>query len=157
MKEKNNTPLTDAEKRTYRLVLLRRTFAYLGTGLVLSALAGGLYGDRMHFVWALCAAGALLIALGWWEYLRVTDTFHFLTKRKKKAETKVPYALRKEKERRIHKPAFLQRAEDFEDDLTPYTTADEEIFSEKRRRYALITSRIAAGVILLILSFFISY
>ena len=157
MEDKNNMPLTEAEKRTYRLVLFRRTFAYLGTGLVVSALIGGLYGDRMHFIWALCAIGAVLIAFGWWEYLRVTDTLHFLAKRKKKDKEKVPYALRKEKEKRAHKPAFLQKAEDFEDDLTPYTTADEEILSEKRRRYALVISRMAAGAILLILSFFIPY
>ncbi|MBQ8748000.1 MAG: hypothetical protein IJZ08_09080 [Clostridia bacterium] len=154
MANKNKAPLTAAEKRTYRLVLFRRTFSYLGIGLVVSALVGGLYGDRMHFIWALCAVGAILLAFGWWEYLKVTETLRFLS-RKKEKKAKVPFALRKEKEHRSHKPAFLQKAEDFEDDLTPYTTADEEIFSEKRRQYALVISRMTAGAILLILSFFI--
>ena len=154
MKDKNNTPLTNAEKRTYRLILFRRTFSCLGIGLVVSALIGGLYGDRMHFIWALCAVGGILLALGWWEYLKVTETLHFLSRKKEKKQ-KIPFALRKDKEIRAHKPAFLQKAEAFEDDLTPYTTADEEIFSEKRRRYALVISRMAAGAILLILSFFI--
>ena len=154
MSDKNKTPLTAAEKRTYRLILFRRTFSYLSIGLVVSAIVGALYGDRMHFVWALCAVGAILLAFGWWEYLKVTETLRFLS-RKKEKKAKVPYALRKDKDRQFHKPAFLQKAEDFEDDLTPYTTADEELFSEKRRQYALVISRMAAGAILLILSFFI--
>ena len=37
--------------------------------------------------------------------------------KKKSGKTKIPYALRREKERKSHKPAFMQRAEDFEDDL----------------------------------------
>ena len=36
---------TAKEKKTMRLILFRRTFSYLGTGLVCSALVGGLYGD----------------------------------------------------------------------------------------------------------------
>ncbi len=154
MKE-NKTPMTKAEKRTYRLLLFRRTFTYIGIALVISALIGGLYGDRMHFVWALCAVGAVLIAYGWWEYLLVTDSLLFLRGRKKKTRVKPPFSLRKDKEKAAHKPAFLQKAEDFDDDLTPYTTADEEIFTEKQRRYALIISRMAAGAVIFIISFFI--
>ena len=56
--------LSPAEAKTYRLVLFRRTFSYFGTGLVISAIVGGLYRDRMHFIWALCAVGAILIAFG---------------------------------------------------------------------------------------------
>ena len=63
--------------------------------------------------------------------------------------------MRKEKETKHHKPAFMQKSEDFEDDLTPEVTADIEIFSEKRRSYALIISRVAAGILLLIASFVI--
>lgn len=146
--------LTPSETKTYRLVIFRRTFAYIGTGLVLSATVGGLYRDRMHFVWALCAVGTIFIALGWFEYLKATDSLPFFRKSKQK-KAKVPYALRKEKETKRHKPAFLQKGEDFEDDLTPETTADIEIFSEKRRSRALIISRTAAGILLLIASFII--
>lgn len=156
-REKNTSaeaPLTKDEKQKYRLILFRRCFSYLGTGLVVSALVGGIYSSRMYFVWALCAVGAVLIAMGWWEYLRMTDSLLFI-KRKKKDETKVPFVLRKEKENRVHKPSFMQNAEDFDDDLTPYTTADAEIFSEKRRQSAVVISRIAAGVLLLLISFFI--
>ena len=53
--------LTSAEAKTYRLVLFRRTFSYFGTGLVISAIVGGLYRDRMHFIWALCAVGEILV------------------------------------------------------------------------------------------------
>ena len=146
--------MTPEESRKYRLVLFRRTFSYLGTGLVISAIIGGLYRDRMHFIWALCAVGAIFIAFGWFEYLKLTDSLPFFHKRKAK-KIKTPYAFRKEKEARRHKPSFMQKGEDFEDDLTPETTADIEIFSEKRRSYALIISRIAAGFLLLILSFLI--
>ena len=146
--------LTPQEAKTYRLVLFRRTFSYFGTGLVISAVVGGLYRDRMHFIWALCAVGAILIAFGWFEYLKMTDSLPFFGKSKEK-KTKVPYSLRKEKEQKRHKPAFMQKGEDFEDDLTPQTTADIEIFSESRRSYALIISRVAAGILLLIASFVI--
>ena len=153
MKSPDNK-LSPAEAKTYRLVIFRRTFSYFGTGLVISALVGGLYRDRMHFIWALCAAGAILVAFGWFEYLKMTDSLPFFGKPKEK-KAKVPYALRKEKEQKRHKPAFMQKSEDFEDDLTPQTTADIEIFSERRRSYAPIISRVAAGILLLIASFVI--
>ena len=108
----------------------------------------------MHFIWALCAVGAILIAFGWFEYLKMTDSLPFFGKSKEK-KAKVPYSLRKEKEQKRHKPAFMQKSEDFEDDLTPQTTADIEIFSERRRSYVLIISRVAAGILLLIASFVI--
>lgn len=157
MKQKpdpKKTEWTVQEKQTFRLVLLRHLSAYFSAGLVISALLGGLYQDRLHFIWGLCAAGAILLAMGWWEYLRITDSLPFRS-RKKAKKTTVPYILRKEKEKKRHKPAFLQNAEDFEDDLTPYTTADMEILGEKRRAYALILARIAAGVLLFVLSFVI--
>ena len=146
--------LSPKDKAVFRRVLLRRTFSCFGTGLVLSAIVGGLYRDRMHCIWALCAAGAIFIAYGWFEYLKMTDSLPFF-RRSKPKKPKVPYALRKEKQAKHHKPAFMQRSEDFEDDLTPQTVADIEIFSEKRRSAALIISRIAAGILLLIASFVI--
>lgn len=146
--------LTPQEAKTYRLVLFRRTFSYFGTGLVVSAIVGGLYRDRMHFIWALCAVGAILIAFGWFEYLKLTDSLPFFRKTKDK-KIKTPYAWRKGKESKRHKPAFMQKGEDFEDDLTPHTTADIEIFSQRRRSFVLIISRIAAGILLLIASFVI--
>ena len=153
-KDKKQPLLTEQDKKTLRLILLRRTFSYLGTGLVCSAVVGGLYGDRLHFVWALCAAGAIFIAFGWLEYLKMTDSLPFLGKSKRK-KTKAPYIWRNQKQQKHHKPAFLQNAEDFEDDLTPETTPDMELLSQKQRSAALVVSRIAAGLLLIIISFVI--
>lgn len=147
-------PLSDRERRAWRLILLRRTFGYLGTGLVCSAVVGGLYRDRLHFIWALCAVGAIIIAMGWFEYLRMTDSLPFFKSSKPK-KAKTPYAWRRDKQNGRHKPAFMQRAEDFEDDLTPYTTADTELLDERRRSWALVISRMAAGALLLVISFII--
>ena len=151
---RSQNDLTPSDRAVYRRVLLRRTFSYLGTGLVISAIVGGLYRDRMHFIWALCAAGTIFIAYGWIEYLKMTDSLPFFHKKKAK-KVKTPFIWRNQKQEKHHKPAFMQTAEDFEDDLTPQTIADMEIFSEKRRSIALIISRVAAGIILLILSFLI--
>ena len=147
-------PLSDRERRAWRLILLRRTFGYLGVGLVCSAVVGGLYRDRLHFIWALCAVGAIIIAMGWFEYLRMTDSLPFFKSSKPK-KTKTPYAWRRDKQNGRHKPAFMQRAEDFEDDLTPYTTADTELLDERRRSLALVISRMVAGALLLVISFII--
>lgn len=146
--------LTERERGIFRRVILRRSFSYLGTGLVLSAIIGGLYRDRLHFIWALCAVGSIFIAFGWFEYLKMTDSLPFFHNKKAK-KAKTPFIWRRDKQDKRHKPAFMQTAEDFEDDLTPQTVADIEIFSEKRRSAALIISRVTAGVILLILSFVI--
>ena len=145
---------TAKEKKTMRLILFRRTFSYLGTGLVCSALVGGLYGDRLHFVWALCAVGAILIAFGWLEYLKMTDSLPFFHKAKRK-KIQTPYIWRKDKQQRRYKPAFLQRSEDFEDDLTPETTPDMELLTQKRRSAVLVVSRMLAGVLLILISFVI--
>ena len=149
--DKKQPQLTEQDKKTLRLILFRRTFSYLGTGLVCSAVVGGLYGDRLHFIWALCAAGAIFIAFGWIEYLKMTDSLPFFHKTKRK-KAKTPYIWRNDKQQKRHKPAFMQNAEDFEDDLTPETTADMEQLSKKQRSAALIVSRIAAGLLLIIIS-----
>ena len=152
MKQKNNpqkTEFTQEQKRNYRLILFRLLFRYIGIGLVISATLGGLYQDRIHFIYGLCAVGAVLIAMGWWEYLRITDSLPFRP-RKKATKPSVPYLLRKDKEKKRYKPSFMQNAEDFEDDLTHCTTADAELLDEKKRAHALILSRMGAGVILFI-------
>ena len=77
---------------------------------------------------------------------------------KKKATKKpqAPYIWRRDKQKKQARPAFMQSSEDFEDDLTPYPTADMEILSEALRSRAIIISRIAAGVLALIASFCIA-
>ena len=49
----------------------------------------------------------------------------------------------------------MQRAEDFEDDLTPYITADTELLDERQRSLALVISRLAAGAALIVISLLI--
>ena len=49
----------------------------------------------------------------------------------------------------------MQKAEDFEDDLTPYTAVDTDLFNEKQLTWSLVISRIAAGVLLFAASFVI--
>lgn len=44
-------------KRYIRLIYTK-AFWYLGAVLVLCALIGGIYGDRLYFVFASCAAGS---------------------------------------------------------------------------------------------------
>ena len=151
---RSQNDLNQRERGIYRRVILRRTFSYLGAGLVLSAIIGGLYRDRMHFIWALCAVGAIFVAYGWLEYLKMTDSLPLFHNKKSK-KIKTPFIWRNQNQSKHHKPAFMQNPEDFEDDLTAQTIADIEIFSQKRQSIALIISRIAAGILLLILSFLI--
>ena len=151
---RSQNDLNPRDLRIYRRVILRRTFSYLGAGLVISAIVGGLYRDRMHFIWALCAIGAIFLAYGWLEYLKMTDSLPFFHTKKAK-NIKTPFIWRNQKQKKWHKPAFMQNSEDFEDDLTAQTIADIEIFSEKRQSVALIISRAAAGILLLIASFVI--
>ena len=152
---RSQNDLNPRDLRIYRRVILRRTFSYLGAGLVISAIVGGLYRDRMHFIWALCAIGAIFLAYGWLEYLKMTNSLPFFHTKKAK-NIKTPFIWRNQKQKKWHKPAFMQNSEDFEDDLTAQTIADIEIFSEKRQSVALIISRAAAGILLLIASFVIS-
>ena len=151
---RSQNDLNPRDLRIYRRVILRRTFSHFGAGLVISAIVGGLYRDRMHFIWALCAIGAIFLAYGWLEYLKMTDSLPFFHTKKAK-NIKTPFIWRNQKQKKWHKPAFMQNSEDFEDDLTAQTIADIEIFSEKHQSVALIISRAAAGILLLIASFVI--
>ena len=47
-------------KRYIRLIYTK-AFRYLGAVLVLCALIGGIYGNRLHFVFASCAAGSVMM------------------------------------------------------------------------------------------------
>ena len=146
--------MEEREKKNFRRVILRRTMTYLGIGLVGSAIVGGLYGDRLHFTWALCAFGGLFLAWGWFTYLAAdpTSVLHRYKAAKKK-ENKVPYALRGKKTKSRRKnPAFLRGNEDFDDDLAAETAVDEEMLGEKEREKAIIVSRLAAGILLFLVS-----
>ena len=67
----------------------------------------------------------------------------------------MPYIHRRFKENRPHRPAFQKDASDFDDDLTAATAVDGEAFGEEAVKMARVWARVAAGVLLYLVSFFI--
>ena len=133
----------------WRRVVFHRTMTHLSAALVLSAAAAGLYQDRVYFMFASCAAGVILIARAWLAYCRWSDP----CKKEDRMDGKIPYLLKKEKSPHRHKPAFLMNAGDFDDDLTPRTAVDEEIFTDAQRTRAHIAAFVLSGCVMLLLSF----
>lgn len=146
--------MTREERKRYLRLIYARSFRLLSIGLVISAIVGGLYGNTMYTVWAMCAVGSILICWGWFLYLRLDGTgiFAFLPKG---AKPKVPYIHRRFKDKRPHRPAFRKDSMDFDDDLTSATAVDSEAFSEHAAEMARIWARAAAGVLLFLISFLI--
>lgn len=134
---------------SWRRVVFHRAMTHLSAALVLSAAAAGLYQDRVYFMFASCLSGVILIARAWLAYCRWSDP----RKREKQMDVKIPYLLKKEKNPRRHKPAFLMNAGDYDDDLTPVTAVDEEIFTDAQRAGAHIAAFVLSGCGMLLLSF----
>ena len=147
--------MTREERKKYLRLIYARSFRLLAVGLVLSALVGGLYGDRMYTVWALCAVGSILICWGWFLYLRLDGLRIFGFKPNPDPGKKVPFIHQRFKNKRPARPAFRKDSADFDDDLNDATLVDEERFSEHQREMARVWSRVAAGVLLFVLSFLI--
>ena len=120
--------------------------AAAGTAAAGTAAAAGI----PYFTWAMCAAGTLLIAWGWFTYLAASGS-PILKRRRRSGRREVPYILQREHRRR-HRPAFARGNEDFDDDLTAAVAVDEEDLDEKERDKVLIGSRCLAGLLLLALS-----
>ena len=133
--------------RAWRLFVFRRAMAQLSVALVLCALIAGAYGQRIYVTYAFSAAGVLLLARAWWEYCAWRDG------KPVKREGGVPYLLRKEKGRRLHRPAFLMDGRDFDDDLTPYTAVGAQDFSDAQCRLAQVVSCVCSGGLMVLLSF----
>ena len=148
--------MTREEKKRYFRLIYARMFRMLAVGLVISAIVGGLYGSTMYTVWAMCALGSLLILWGWFGYLKL-DGMRIFGWKPNGTKTRVPYIHRRFKQKRYHRPAFRKDSADFDDDLTAATAVDSEAFPEKKAQMALVWARIAAGVLLLLVSFFIDY
>ena len=146
--------MTREEKKKYLRLIYAKTFRLFGICLVISALVGGIYHSTMHAVWAMCAVGSLLICWGWFLYLQLKGMRLFGFK-KKSQQPSVPYIHRRFKEKRAHRPAFQKDSADFDDDLTAATAVDEEAFSENAAKMARVWARVAAGVLLYLVSFFI--
>ena len=146
--------MTRAEKKKYLRLIYAKTFRLFGICLVISALIGGLYQSTMYAVWAMCAVGSVVICWGWFLYLQIKGMVLFGFKKKSK-ESSVPYIHRRFKEKRPHRPAFQKDSTDFDDDLTAETSVDTEVFSENQVKMARVWARVAAGVLLYVVSFFI--
>ena len=144
--------MKDRDKKHFRRILLKKTAGYLGGGLVACALVGGLYGDHLHFAWALCTAGVLFIACAWFGYL-AEDPTSLVSRLRRPEKKKVPYALQGRKDRHRAKPAFARDGSDFDDDLVPFTSVDEDALTDKERSRLSVLSRCAAGLILIALSY----
>ena len=146
--------MSPQEKKRYLRLIYARTFRMLSIGLVISAIVGGLYGDTMYTVWAMCAVGSILICWGWFLYLQL-EGMRIFGFGQKAAKTAVPYIHRRFKNKRPHRPAFRKDSADFDDDLTAATAVDESGFSERAAEMARIWARVAAGVLLFVISFLI--
>ena len=145
--------MDQSQKKKFIRLVYTKTLRYFSLSLVLAAIIAAFYGDRLHFVFALCAAGGVFLAWGWFTYLHATGMrlpgFGRMPERKK-----VPYILRKEKQT-VHKPAFAMTNDDFDDDLVNATTAREEEFSKPWQQKARVFSRILCAVLLFLVSFVI--
>lgn len=133
----------------WRLVLFHRTMNVFAVGLALSAIVGGIYGQREYFVFALNLAGAITFARAWWEYLRHAKS---AGNPRWEKPPKVPYILRKEKAQKRHLPAFLRKNDDFDDDLVAETLADEEVLEDAERAYAHIGAYLVCGILFFVFS-----
>ena len=141
------------EKKKYFRLIYARTFRIFGICLVISAIVGGIYGSTMYAVWAMCAAASLVMLWGWFLYLQEKGMRLFGWKPKSRRPA-VPYIHRRFKQKH-HRPAFQKEAADFDDDLTAATAVDAEAFSEQAVKMARIWARVAAGILLYLVSFFI--
>ena len=146
--------MTRQERKQYLRLIYAKTFRLVSFGLVLSAIVGGLYGDTMYTVWALCAIGSILLCLGWFGYLKLEGMVLFPF-RAGKTRPRVPYIHRRFKEQRPHRPAFRKDSRDFDDDLTAATAVDDTALPERAAQMAPIWAKAAAGVVLFLVSFVI--
>jgi len=142
-----------AQRKKFIRLVYAKALRYFASSLVISAIVASLYGDRLHFVFALCALGGIFFAWGWFTYLHATG-MRLPGWRTKSEKKKVPYILRKEKQK-IHKPAFAMDHDDFDDDLVNATTAREEEFPKPWQDKARVFSRLLCAALLFLVSFVI--
>ena len=142
-----------AQQKKYIRLIYGKTLRYFATALVLCAVVAAFYGDRLRFVFALCAAGGVFLAWGWFTWLHATG-MRLPGFKSKPGKKKVPYILRREKQK-PHRPAFAMDNDDFDDDLISATTAREEEFPKHLREKARSFSRMACGILLFLVSFLI--
>ena len=142
-----------AQRKKYIRLIYTKALRYFATALVLCAIVAAFYGDRLRFVFALCAVGGVFLAWGWFTYLHLTG-FRLPGLGTPPEKKKVPYILRKEKHR-VHKPAFAMTNDDFDDDLVSATTVREAEFSKPQAQQARAWARVICGALLFLVSFLI--
>lgn len=146
----------DAQQRKrYIRLIYSKVFRYLGVTLVLCAIIGGIYGDRLHFVFALCAAGAGYICWCWFTHLKRIGFKLVGFGERMKVKVKTPYVLRRIKHKRLHKPSFMMTNADFDDNLINATACNEEEFSKEKIQASQMYARAVCGAMLFIISFFV--
>ncbi len=141
------------QKRYFRLIY-QRTFRYLSAALVIALLTGTLLGGGFYTVSAVCAAGFVLIAWGWFTHLKLSG-FNPFGRMKARQKPKVPWLHRRFKEQRPHRPSFRMDSADFDDDLTSATMVNKEDFSQTQQLTSAAIARLLAGALLVLFSFFI--
>ena len=142
------------EKKRYLRLIYQRTFRYLGAALVIALLLGTVLGGGIYLVSALCAAGFVLMAWGWFTYLKLSGMNPFSRMKAPKA-AKVPWLHQRFKHQRSRRPSFRMDSADFDDDLTSATMVNAEEFSSQQQLAAYAIARAACGVLLVVFSFFI--
>ena len=136
-------------KRYFRLIY-SKTLSYFAWALVGSALVAGIYGERVYFVFALCAAGCVFLAWSWFAHLRA-EGFWLPAFWARKAKRSVTYIHRRDKTK-LHRPSFAMDNTDFDDDLVSATACNEEEFEPKQRDKARVLARAACGLLLFLVS-----
>ena len=142
------------DRKRYIRLIYQRTFRHLGAALVIALLAGALLGGGFYTMSALCAAGFVLIAWGWFTHLKLIGMQPFGRLQKRKAP-KVPWLHRRFKEQRTHRPSFAMDSADFDDDLTSATMVSKEDFTSNQQLTAEAIARMVCGALLVLFSFFI--
>ncbi len=142
-----------AQRKKFIRLIYSKTLRYFTTALMLCAIAASFYGDRLRFIFALCAAGGVFLAWGWFTYLHATG-FRLFGLKGKPGKKNVPYVLRREKEK-PHRPAFAMENDAFDDDLVDATSAREEEFTKAQVAMARTWSRLACAALLFLVSFLI--
>lgn len=146
--------MTHDEKKRYIRLIYSRTLRCFGVGLAISAVAGGLYGDGIYTVYALCAAGACMLCWAWFTHLKASGIKPFC-KKPGGGKRRVPYLYQRIKHKKPARPSFCMDSTDFDDDLTSATIVSEEPFTKVQIDRARITARCAAGALLIAVSFFL--
>lgn len=141
-------------RKSYIRLIYRKLFRRLSIYLVLSALLGGIYQDRLHFIYGLSFFGSFAILLAWVQHLE-NKGMNLPWLKFKPAATNVPYMMRHFKNSAIHKPLLLMDYNDFDDDLTILAAVSEGQFTPRLCKKANMWTNFGCGILLSVFSLII--